>query len=120
MLGAYQVGVYEALCEAGFEPDWMIGASITLPADVAATPEARELRPIVALPACPWFACQHRRSRARTTPRTLISSGGGIKQRWQAGYDDTRSVLAQAPGSGESLEGLILHGARPGKMMFED
>jgi len=50
----------------------------------------------------------------------LISSGGGIKQRWQAGYDDTRSVLAQAPGSGESLEGLILHGARPGKMMFED
>jgi predicted acylesterase/phospholipase RssA len=28
VLGAYQVGVYEALCEAGFEPDWMIGASI--------------------------------------------------------------------------------------------
>ena len=47
-------------------------------------------------------------------------SRSGITQRWQAGYDDTRSVLAQAPGSGESLEGLILHGARPGKMMFED
>lgn len=27
-LGAYQVGVYEALHEAGIEPDWVIGASI--------------------------------------------------------------------------------------------
>jgi NTE family protein len=27
-LGAYQVGVYEALHEAGIEPDWMIGTSI--------------------------------------------------------------------------------------------
>src|ERR1700748_3625457 len=27
-LGAYQVGVYEALCEAGIEPDWVIGTSI--------------------------------------------------------------------------------------------
>src|SRR5437899_1611380 len=27
-LGAYQVGVYEALYEAGIEPDWVIGTSI--------------------------------------------------------------------------------------------
>jgi NTE family protein len=27
-LGAYQVGVYQALCEAGVEPDWVIGTSI--------------------------------------------------------------------------------------------
>jgi NTE family protein len=27
-LGAYQVGVYEALSEAGLEPDWIIGTSI--------------------------------------------------------------------------------------------
>jgi NTE family protein len=27
-LGAYQVGVYEAMCEAGVEPDWIIGTSI--------------------------------------------------------------------------------------------
>src|ERR1700752_3386774 len=27
-LGAYQVGVYEALHEAGVEPDWVIGTSI--------------------------------------------------------------------------------------------
>src|SRR3954454_5152493 len=27
-LGAYQVGVYEALHEAGIEPDWVVGTSI--------------------------------------------------------------------------------------------
>jgi NTE family protein len=27
-LGAYQAGVYEALCGAGTEPDWVIGTSI--------------------------------------------------------------------------------------------
>src|SRR5512142_914999 len=27
-LGAYQVGVYEALSEAGVEPDWVVGTSI--------------------------------------------------------------------------------------------
>ena len=27
-LGAYQAGVYEALNEAGIEPDWIIGTSI--------------------------------------------------------------------------------------------
>jgi NTE family protein len=27
-LGAYQVGVYQALHEAGIEPDWIIGTSI--------------------------------------------------------------------------------------------
>jgi hypothetical protein len=29
-LGAYQVGVYEALHEAGVTPDWIIGTSIGL------------------------------------------------------------------------------------------
>jgi NTE family protein len=27
-LGAYQIGVYQALCESGLEPDWVIGTSI--------------------------------------------------------------------------------------------
>jgi hypothetical protein len=27
-LGAYQAGVYEALCAAGIEPDWVVGTSI--------------------------------------------------------------------------------------------
>ena len=27
-LGAYQAGVYQALHEAGIEPDWVIGTSI--------------------------------------------------------------------------------------------
>jgi predicted acylesterase/phospholipase RssA len=50
-LGAYQVGVYEALHEAGIEPDWVIGTSIgaingaiiagTKPAD--RVPRLREL-----------------------------------------------------------------------------
>jgi NTE family protein len=48
-------------------------------------------------------------------------SHGGIKLRWQAGYDDTRSVLQQAPWNAEfdPLEGIILHEAKAGKMMFE-
>lgn len=27
-LGAYQIGVYQALAEAGIEPDWVVGTSI--------------------------------------------------------------------------------------------
>src|SRR5216110_3799108 len=27
-LGSYQAGVYQALCEASIEPDWIIGTSI--------------------------------------------------------------------------------------------
>ena len=35
-LGAYQVGVYQALHEAGVEPDWIVGTSIGATADVLA------------------------------------------------------------------------------------
>jgi hypothetical protein len=31
-LGAYQAGVYQALHEAGIEPDWIIGTSVSHPA----------------------------------------------------------------------------------------
>jgi NTE family protein len=92
-----------------------------LPADVAATPEARELASyscvtrmhVVRLSAPPLAGEDH--------AKDIDFSRGGIKQRWQAGYADTRSVLAQAPWSGEfdPLEGLILHEAKAGKMMFE-
>src|SRR5262245_28406061 len=92
-----------------------------LPADVAATPEARELAS---------YSCVTRMHVVRLTAPPLAGedhakdidfSRGGIQQRWQAGYADTRSVLAQAPWSGEfdPLEGLILHEASAGKMMFE-
>jgi NTE family protein len=92
-----------------------------LPADVAATPEAMELAAyscitrmhVVRLLAPPLAGEDH--------AKDIDFSRSGIKQRWQAGYDDTKSVLAQAPWSGEfdPLEGLILHEAKAGKMMFE-
>ena len=92
-----------------------------LPADVAATPEVRELASyscvtrmhVVRLSAPPLAGEDH--------AKDIDFSRGGIKQRWRAGYADTKSVLAQAPWSGEfdPLEGLILHEAKAGKMMFE-
>ena len=44
-LGAYQVGVYQALHEAGIEPDWVIGTSIgAINASlIAGNPPARRL-----------------------------------------------------------------------------
>ena len=38
-------------------------------------------------------------------------SPSGIRQRWQAGYADTRRALAQAPWQfqGDPLDGVILH-----------
>jgi len=44
-LGAYQVGVYQALHEAGIEPDWVIGTSIGAinAALIAGNPPARRL-----------------------------------------------------------------------------
>jgi NTE family protein len=48
-------------------------------------------------------------------------SAGGIQLRWDAGYADTKQVLAQAPWTGEfdPLEGFILHEAEGGRMKFE-
>src|SRR5262245_6248540 len=44
-LGAYQVGVYQALHEAGVEPDWIVGTSIGAinAALIAGNPPARRL-----------------------------------------------------------------------------
>src|SRR5690349_14522398 len=44
-LGAYQVGVYQALHEAGVEPDWVVGTSIGAinAALIAGNPPARRL-----------------------------------------------------------------------------
>ena len=44
-LGAYQVGVYQALHEAGVEPDWVIGTSIGAinSSLIAGNPPARRL-----------------------------------------------------------------------------
>src|ERR1700692_2631242 len=49
-LGAYQVGVYEALHEAGLEPDWVSGVSIGAinAALIAGNPPERRLERLVA------------------------------------------------------------------------
>ena len=46
-LGAYQVGVYQALHEAGIEPDWVIGTSIGAinAALIAGNPAEQRLEP---------------------------------------------------------------------------
>ena len=43
-------------------------------------------------------------------------SPAGIRARWEAGYADTRGVIAKAPWQGEfdPIEGFILHEARAG------
>jgi NTE family protein len=92
-----------------------------LPADVAATPEAAELASygcttrmhVVRLLAPPLAGEDH--------AKDIDFSRGGIKQRWQAGYADTKHVLEQAPWEGEfdPLEGFILHEAKAGRMMFQ-
>jgi len=57
-LGAYQVGVYEALHEAGIEPDWVIGTSIGAinGALIAGNPPARRLERLHAF----WTSVEQR------------------------------------------------------------
>jgi NTE family protein len=92
-----------------------------LPTDIAATPEASELAS---------YGCVTRMHVVRLLAPALAGedhakdidfSRSGIKHRWQAGYADTKRVLAQAPWTGEfdPLEGFILHEAKAGQMMFE-
>ena len=40
-LGSYQAGVYQALHEAGIEPDWIIGAHRSAPSMQASSPAIR-------------------------------------------------------------------------------
>ncbi len=56
-LGAYQVGVYEALHEAGIEPDWVIGTSIGAinGAIIAGNPPAKRLERLMEF----WDITQH-------------------------------------------------------------
>jgi NTE family protein len=67
-LGAYQAGVYEALHEAGIEPDWIIGTSIgAINAGIIAgnRPEDRldrlkdsGLASAIPPPSQPWHPCR--------------------------------------------------------------
>ena len=75
-LGAYQCGVYQALHEAGVEPDWIIGTSIgAINAGIIAgnRPEDRLARLKEF-----WFTVERAKNSSgssRTMERCLLSSG---------------------------------------------
>ncbi|HEY4985311.1 MAG TPA: DUF3734 domain-containing protein, partial [Bradyrhizobium sp.] len=82
-----------------------------LPEDDRNSPAARELAS---------YGCQTRMHVVRllapqldreTHTKDIDFSPGGIKQRWDAGYAHTRSVLARAPWVGEfdPLSGIVFH-----------
>ena len=77
-LGAYQVGVYQALHEAGIEPDWVIGTSIgAINAALICRQRARKSD----LNACTHFWGQRRaealrRERVRVRPRFQLGMLG--------------------------------------------
>ncbi len=80
-LGAYQVGVYEALAEAGVEPDWVVGTSIgAINAGIIAGAPKRERldrlsefwkrvenAPVVGHGLPPWLAATARNAIAMTS-----------------------------------------------------
>ncbi|MFQ3594669.1 MAG: DUF3734 domain-containing protein [Sphingomonadaceae bacterium] len=90
-----------------------------LPPDVLETAEAQELANfacttrmhVVRLVAPPLAGEDHRKD--------IDFSEAGIRQRWQAGLDDTRRVLAERPWthSVDPLEGFILHETEAGHVL---
>lgn len=93
-----------------------------LPEDKRRAPEIRELAAfgcvtrmhIVRLVAPPLAGEDH--------AKDIDFSADGIKQRWELGYKDTMSVLAQAPWTHvfDPLEGCVLHETKAGRITFED
>jgi NTE family protein len=48
---------------------------------------------------------------------------GGVRVRWQAGYDDTFSMIERAPwaDAADSIEGVIEHaGPEPGRILMPE
>lgn len=75
-LGAYQVGVYQALHEAGIEPDWVIGTSIGAinGALIAGNPPEQRLARLEAF----WHKVEHRAlPLAQATAQWAMGSGLG-------------------------------------------
>ena len=81
-LGAYQVGVYQALHEAGIEPDWVIGTSIGAinAALIAGNAPAQRLERLTAF----WDVLRWR------SPLASLSSDAGVLNPWS-----NLSVMAQ-------------------------
>ena len=111
-LGAYQVGVYQAMHEAGIEPDWVIGTSIGAinGAIIAGNEPHRRLEQLARF----WESLQGRSPLGRAgLTADLIGPWANLaaQSRWQAGYADTRDAIAQTPWICEvdPLEGVIVH-----------
>jgi predicted acylesterase/phospholipase RssA len=117
-LGSYQAGVYEALHEAGVEPDWIIGTSIgAINASLIAGNEPHE-RGFAAVRELASYGCQTHVVRLlapqldrETHTKDIDFSTDGIRQRWEAGSAHTRSVLEREPWIGEfdPLAAVVFH-----------
>jgi predicted acylesterase/phospholipase RssA len=127
-LGAYQVGVYEALHEAGIEPDWIIGTSIGA-INASNKPQDRLVKlnefwnrmerasPWPFVPA--WTGISDTWSYWSTLLRGIPGffdfTPSGIRMRREVGFEATMRALRQAPWQGEfdPIEGVILHESMP-------
>jgi NTE family protein len=102
-LGAYQFGVYQALHEAGMEPDWVIGTSIGAinAALIAGNPPERRLTSMQAF----WERVTHRSAsswldswaagwaRAQHTQEMILGGlPGFFLPNWMAWGDDRRTL----------------------------
>ncbi len=76
-LGAYQVGVYQAMHEAGIEPDWVIGTSIGAinASIIAGNPPAERMERLTAF----WSRMQHNLLQQAVS---AVPSFGGAMVRW--------------------------------------
>ena len=112
-LGAYQVGVYQALHEAG----------IVITQLLEYVPEKEKQDPL--LKELAGYRCDTRMHVVRLlSPRLnnenhtkdIDFSPAGIRERCEAGYADTMSALWRQPWIGEFglLDGVILHEPQPG------
>ena len=115
-IGAYQVGVYQALHEAGIEPDWVIGTSIGAinGALLAGNPPARNERlgadHVMASGALPP-AFPAIRLDGEDPMKDIDFTPAGVRARWRSGLDDTRAMIDRAPwrGAFDPMEAVIEH-----------
>ena len=86
-LGAYQAGVFEALDDQGFAPDWLVGTSIGAinAALIAGNPPSRRLERLRAF----W---------ERVTIKGTVGLSGGLFSPWQAGLRTWQTMLSGIPG----------------------
>jgi len=92
-----------------------------LPAQIANTPEAIDLAGYGCVTRMHVVRLLAPRLAGEDHAKDIDFSRNGIRDRWRAGYDDTRRVLIKAPWTGEfdPLEGFILHQVEDGEMKFE-